>query len=134
MLGSRSATTVIDSVLFRDAFGTAAMRDVFSDRALIDRYVDVEVALAQAEARVGVIPKEAAAEIAARADASKFDLNKLHKKTNLVGYPNLPEVHQLAKQCGEAGRYVHWGATTQDIMDTAVVLQMRAALEIVARD
>jgi len=43
-------------------------------------------------------------------------------------------VHQLAKQCGEAGRYVHWGATTQDIMDTAVVLQLRAAFAIVERD
>ena len=133
MLGAASST-VIDSILFRDAFGTAAMREVFSDRALIDRYVEVEVALAQAEARVGVIPKEAAAEIATRADASKFDLDKLREETDLVGYPILPVVHQLAKQCGEAGRYVHWGATTQDIMDTAVVLQMRAALDLIGAD
>ncbi|MCW5693447.1 MAG: 3-carboxy-cis,cis-muconate cycloisomerase [Pseudolabrys sp.] len=134
MLGTRSASTVIDSILFRDAFGTAAMREVFSDRALIERYVEVEVALAQAEAKVGVIPKDAAAEIAAKADASKFDGDKLREETDLVGYPILPVVHQLVKQCGEAGRYVHWGATTQDIMDTAVVLQLRAAFELIGAD
>ena len=53
----------------------------------------------------------------------------LRHETDIVGYPILPLVHQMAKQCGEAGRYVHWGATTQDIMDTAVVLQIREGLE-----
>ncbi|MBS0247314.1 MAG: 3-carboxy-cis,cis-muconate cycloisomerase [Proteobacteria bacterium] len=134
MLGATSSTTVIDSILFRDAFGTAAMREVFSNRALIERYVEVEVALAQAEAKVGVIPAEAAAEIAAKADASRFDVDKLREETDLVGYPILPVVHQLVKQCGEAGRYVHWGATTQDIMDTAVVLQIRAAFDLIGQD
>ena len=52
-------------------------------------------------------------------------------ETDIVGYPILPLVHQMAKQCGDAGRYVHWGATTQDIMDTAVVLQVRDGLEII---
>ena len=61
-----SATTVFDSILFRDAFGTPGMREVFSDYALISRYVEVEIALARAEARCGVIPAEAAEEIADR--------------------------------------------------------------------
>ena len=134
MAGAPTSTTVIDSILFRDAFGTAAMRAVFSDAALIARYVEVEVALAKAEAACGVIPAEAAKEIAARADASKLDYDKLREETDLVGYPILPVVHQLVKQCGEAGRYVHWGATTQDIMDCATVLQMRAGLAIVEDD
>ena len=129
-----TASTVIDSLLFRDAFGTAAMREIFSDTALVARYVEVEVALAKAEARVGVIPADAASEIARRADAGALDIEMLRKETDLVGYPILPVVHQLVKQCGEAGRYVHWGATTQDIMDTAVVLQMRDALRIVGDD
>src|SRR3569833_1782969 len=129
-----TASTVIDSLLFRDAFGTAAMRDIFSDTALIARYVAVEIALAKAEARVGVIPADAAAEIARRSDASKLDVDMLRKKTDLVGYPNQPVVHQLVKQCGEAGRYVHWGATTQDFMDTAVVLQLRAAFDLIGAD
>ena len=129
-----TASTVIDSLLFRDAFGTAAMREIFSDTALVARYVEVEVALAKAEARVGVIPADAAAEIARHADAGALDIEMLRKETDLVGYPILPVVHQLVKQCGEAGRYVHWGATTQDIMDTAVVLQIRDALRIVGDD
>jgi len=134
MAGILQSTTVLDSILFRDAFGTAPMRDVFSDRALVARYVEVEVALAKAEARTGVIPQQAADEIAKRANAAALDVDKLREETDLVGYPILPVVHQLVKQCGEAGRYVHWGATTQDIMDTAVVLQMRDALRIVSDD
>ena len=129
-----AATTVLDSVLFRDAFGTSAMREVFSDQRLIARYAEVEVALAKAEARCGVIPAQAAEEIARRTDISALDFDLLRQETDIVGYPILPLVHQMVKQCGEAGRYVHWGATTQDIMDTAVVLQMRAALGIVERD
>src|SRR5690242_2898574 len=121
-------STVFESILFRDMFGTAAMRAVFDDRALIARYVEVEVALAKAEARAGVIPADAAEAIARTADAAKLDFERLERETQNVGYPILPVVAQLSKMCGEAGRYVHWGATTQDIMDTATALQLRAAL------
>jgi 3-carboxy-cis,cis-muconate cycloisomerase len=129
-----TSTTVLDSILFRDAFGTSEMREVFSDLALISRYAEVEVALARAEARCGVIPAEAAEEIARRTDVSALDFDLLRQETDVVGYPILPLVHQMTKQCGEAGRYVHWGATTQDIMDTAVVLQIRAALSLIEAD
>jgi 3-carboxy-cis,cis-muconate cycloisomerase len=129
-----ASTTVFDSILFRDAFGTPAMREVFSDVSLISRYAEVEVALAKAEARCGVIPAEAAQAIAERTDVAALDFDLLRGETDLVGYPILPLVHQLAKQCGEAGRYLHWGATTQDIMDTAVVLQLRAGLQIIEED
>lgn len=134
MSGFPTSTTVLDSVLFRDAFGTRAMREVFSDLRLLQRYAEVEVALAKAEARCGVIPAEAAAEIARRTDVTAFDFDLLRQETDVVGYPILPLVHQMAKQCGEAGRYVHWGATTQDIMDTAVVLQLRDGLAIIEDD
>jgi 3-carboxy-cis,cis-muconate cycloisomerase len=127
-------STVFDSVLFRDMFGTAEMRDVFNDEALVGRYVEVEVALAQSQARMGVVPSDAAQAIAAAAKTLRIDFDKLRHETEIVGYPILPLVHQLSKAAGEAGRYVHWGATTQDIMDTANVLQIRAALVIVARD
>src|SRR5829696_1656273 len=129
-----TATTVIDSILFRDAFGTPRMREVFSDYALISRYVEVEVALARAEARCGVIPTEAAEEIAAKSNPATLDFDRLRHETDIVGYPILPLVHQLAEQCGEAGRYLHWGATTQDIMDTADVLRVRAGLEVIEED
>lgn len=115
-------------------FGTAEMRAVFSDKALIERYIEVEIALAKAEARCGVIPAEAAVQIAELARFESLDLAHMQHETEIVGYPILPLVEQLSTLCGEAGRYVHWGATTQDIMDTAVVLQVRAALAIVERD
>ncbi|HEX7922993.1 MAG TPA: adenylosuccinate lyase family protein [Bradyrhizobium sp.] len=134
MSGFPTSTTVLDSVLFRDAFGTRAMREVFSDLRLLQRYAEVEVALAKAEARCGVIPAVAAAEIAKRTDVAALDFDLLRQETDVVGYPILPLVHQMAKQCGEAGRYVHWGATTQDIMDTAVVLQLRDGLAIIEDD
>ncbi|TWS96565.1 3-carboxy-cis,cis-muconate cycloisomerase [Reyranella sp. CPCC 100927] len=127
-------STVFDSALFRDMFGTAAMRAIFDDRALVGRYIEVEVALARAEARVGVIPAEAGEAIARAAATVTLDFERLKRETDNVGYPILPVVAQLSTLCGEAGRYVHWGATTQDIMDTATVLQMRAALDLVAAD
>lgn len=129
-----SATTVLDSILFRDAFGTPRMREIFSDYALISRYAEVEIALAKAEARCGVIPDDAAEEIAKRTDVSAFDFELLRHETDIVGYPILPLVHQMSKQCGEAGRYVHWGATTQDIMDTAVILQVRDGLKVIEEE
>jgi len=127
-------STVFDSDIFRDAFGSEPMRAIFSDRATIARYVEVEVALAAAEAKVGVIPKDAAAAIRRLARAQAIDVAKLKAETDLVGYPIVGVVHQLAKQCGEAGRFVHWGATTQDIMDSATVLQIRDALALVEAD
>ncbi|MHC2332529.1 class-II fumarase/aspartase family protein [Bradyrhizobium sp. USDA 4454] len=129
-----TATTVLDSILFRDAFGTPAMREIFSDYSLISRYAEVEIALAKAEARCGVIPSDAAKAIAERTDVAALDFDLLRQETDIVGYPILPLVHQMAKQCGEAGRYVHWGATTQDIMDSAVILQVRDGLEIIEQD
>ncbi|MFM0513995.1 3-carboxy-cis,cis-muconate cycloisomerase [Paraburkholderia sp. RL17-373-BIF-A] len=128
------ASTVVDSILFRDAFGTAKMRELFSDYALVQRYIDVEVALARAEARVGVIPADAAEVIARESTIERIDFDHMREETDIVGYPILPLVHQLVGMCGDAGRYVHWGATTQDIMDTAVSLQVRDALDVIDSD
>lgn len=127
-------STAFDSSIFRDLFGTPAMRAIFSDEALAARYIEVEVALARAQAQVGVIPLTAADSIAANAHKRHIDLGKLKTETDVVGYPIVGVVHQMAEQCGDAGRYVHWGATTQDIMDTATVLQVRDALGCVASD
>jgi 3-carboxy-cis,cis-muconate cycloisomerase len=128
------ASTVVDSILYRDAFGTAGMRAIFSDHSLIRRYIDAEVALAKAEAKVGIIPQEAADIIAKESRIDRIDFDHMRHETDIVGYPILPLVHQLVDMCGDAGRYVHWGATTQDIMDTAVALQIRDALDIVDSD
>jgi len=128
------ASTVFDSAIFRDSFAAPAMRRIFSEAETVARYVEVEVALAQVEGRLGLIPREAADSIKRLASAEAIDLDELRRATNVVGYPIVGLVAQLAKQCGEAGRYLHWGATTQDIMDTAVVLQLKAALALVDAD
>lgn len=129
-----SSSTVFDSVLFRDAFSTPAMRQIFSDHALVGRYIEVEIALARAQAKCGVIPLEAAETIARESRLERLNFEEMRRETDIVGYPILPLVHQLAPMCGDAGGYLHWGATTQDIMDSANVLQIRAALDIVEAD
>src|SRR5437868_5311337 len=127
-------STVLDSDIFRDMFGTAEMRSVFSDDNLLKCYVEAEMALAVAQGRLGVIPQEAADAIARLAPAVVLDMAALKREADNVGYPILGLVRQLSEKLGEAGRSVHWGATTQDIMDTGTVLQIRAALSIVERD
>jgi 3-carboxy-cis,cis-muconate cycloisomerase len=124
-------SSVFDSQLFRDMFGTPAMRAIFDERAFIARCVDVETALARAEAKAGIVPADAAATITQSADPDAFDYEALRAETEIVGYPILAMVRQLGKQCGEAGRYVHWGATTQDIMDSATMLQLKAASTLI---
>lgn len=126
--------SVLESALFKDMFGTPAMRAVFDDEATLKRYVEVEVALAHVQGELGVIPKEAAKAIAERADAAKLDMAEMKRETEIVGYPILPLVHQISAMCGDAGGYLHWGATTQDIMDMATVLQVRQALELIDDD
>lgn len=128
-----SSLSLIDSPLFGGSFVDAEMRDLFDSDAFIGRCVETEVALARAEARLNLIPATAADAIAAAAQSIGFDQPRLARETELVGYPILPIVEQLADACGEAGRYLHWGATTQDIMDTAKVLQIRAALALIER-
>src|SRR5882757_92548 len=121
-------STVLDSDIFKDMFGTAEMRAVFSDDNLLKCYVEAEVALAVAQGRTNVIPREAADAIAKRAPTVALDRDALKRETENVGYPILGLVRQLSAKLGQAGRYVHWGATTQDIVDTATVLQVCSAL------
>lgn len=116
-------------------YGTDAMRATMGERAWLTRMLDVEVALAMAESRLGIVPPEAAAAIAAAADVDRLDLGELARATANTGYPVVGLVKQLSAMAGpEAGKWTHWGATTQDIMDTAVVLQMRQALGLIRMD
>ncbi|NOJ50339.1 3-carboxy-cis,cis-muconate cycloisomerase [Bradyrhizobium archetypum] len=122
---------MFDNALYRDVFSTPAMRAVFSDDAQLRAYVQAEVALATAQGETGVIPSEAAETIARQAPAIALDIEQLKCDTENVGYPIVGLVRQLSEQLGEAGRYLHWGATTQDIMDTATVLQLREAVVLI---
>ena len=130
------ASGIIDSAIFRDMFGTAAMRAVFSDENMLQKHLDVEVALARVQARLGIIPQTAADDIAAGAsDAKMLDLVEMKREAEIVGYPILPLVHQIGHLCRDgAGQYAHWGATTQDIQDTGTVLQLREAFDLIEAD
>jgi len=128
-------THVIDSAIYGDLFGSAEVRRIFSDEHLVELWLRVEVALAQAEAAVGLIPQEAAEAIAAAARPEAIPLEELRRETAVVGYPILPLVRALIRACpGGAGEYVHWGATTQDIMDTALALQLVEVHALIRRD
>ena len=130
---------MLSSTLFGDMFGTAAMRAAFGELAFLARCAEVEAALARAQARLDIVPSDAAAAISAVAAAvaanpETLDLARLKRETETVGYPILPLVRQLAERAGAAGRWLHWGATTQDIMDTAAVLQIRAGIKLIEDD
>lgn len=111
------------------------MVEVFSDEGRINAWLVTEVALAKGEARVGLIPQQAADSISEAAKLENLDLQAMKAEFDRVGFPIMPLVHQLAKACPpEAARWVHWGSTTQDIIDTGLVLQMRDGLALLERD
>ena len=121
--------------LFGPAFSTDAMLAVVSDRAWLQAMLDVEAALAAAEAKVGLIPEQAAAAIAACCRADRFDLDAIGQATVAAGTPVVPLVKALtAVVPGDAARYVHWGATTQDVVDTAAMLLSRRGLDLLVGD
>lgn len=132
---SFSSATPFASRHLADLFSTPAMRAVFDEQRTLQGMLDVEVALARVQARAGLIPAEAADAIANAADARALDLDELAAGTLRAGLPIVNLVEQFIRLTGPAyGEFVHWGATSQDIMDTALVLQIRDALALVEQD
>src|SRR5665213_1153793 len=126
------ASTLIDSTIFQGIFSSEAMREVWSDENRTQNYLDIEAALAKVQGRLGLIPQEAADEIASHCRIEQIDMARLRTQTERIGYPILGVVSQLNLLCRDKlGEYCHWGATTQDITDTATVLQIREALDLV---
>lgn len=119
-------------------FRTDAVRAVFSDRARLQGMLDFEAALARAAARAGLIPDGAVADIESQCRADLFDIGALARGAEQAGNTAIPMVKALTAlvegRNREAARYVHWGATSQDAMDTGLVLQLRGALDIVEAD
>ena len=112
-------------------FGAKEIDQIFADTARLQRMLDFEAALASAEAKAGVIPQSAAAPIGTKCRAELFDREMLAQDAAKAGNLAIPLVKQLTalvhKEDGEAARYVHWGATSQDVIDTGLVLQLRDA-------
>lgn len=119
-------------------FRTDAMREIFSDRGRLQGMLDFEAALARAEARLGVIPKAAAPAIEAQCQAKLFDIEALARAAAPAGNTAIPMVKALTALVGKKNRqaagYVHWGATSQDAMDTGQVLQLRNAFDLIDAD
>ena len=121
--------SILDSDYYKDMFGDSAMRAIFSDEARILAWLETEVALAKAQATLGLIPAGVDIKIIEAAKIENLDLVAMKVAFDKVGFPILPFVAQLNKACDpETARWVHYGATTQDILDTGMVLQMRYGL------
>jgi 3-carboxy-cis,cis-muconate cycloisomerase len=123
------------SDLFGTLFVPDAIRAAISDRAWIAAMLEFEAALAAAEARAGVIPGEAAAAIAAACDPERFEAEALGREARAAGNPAVPLARALTEAVeGDAARFVHWGATSQDVMDTAAMLVARRALALIGEE
>ncbi|KLD70063.1 3-carboxy-cis,cis-muconate cycloisomerase [Xanthomonas pisi DSM 18956] len=122
------------SLLLGSLFGEPACDAMFDDAARVQAMLHFESALARAQAQCGVIPAEAAASIAAACDVQHYDMRALAQATALAGNPAIALVKALtahvAAHDAAAARWVHWGATSQDVIDTGSVLQLRAALDL----
>ena len=109
---------------------TAEMERIFEEEARLQYMLDVEAALAWALAEVGLIPKRAASRIAGKASVSHVRLERVKELERQLDHDVMAMVEALAEVCGEAGKYVHYGATSYDIVDTAMGLQLKEALNI----
>src|SRR3954454_13848955 len=124
--------TALASMIFRDIFTTPDMRRVFSDEQRTANYLEIQAALARVQGRLGVIPADAAREIESKCRVENIDFAKLKASTERIGYPILGVVQQIVSLCDKGlGEWCHWGATTQDITDTATIMQIRSALDLV---
>ncbi len=117
---------------------TGPLADVFSDESLLQGMLDFEAALARAEAREGIVPATAAEAIGAAARAGNFDVAALVRETQRAGTPGIPLAKALTARVRsanvEAARFVHWGATSQDVADTGLILLLKRAQPIIAAD
>lgn len=126
------------SPLLAPMLSSAAMRAICDDVACLQNMLDFEAALARAESAAGIIPDRVAGPIAKACDAKAFDLAALAEAATKSGNLAIPLVKALtasvARADSEAARYVHWGATSQDVIDTAAMLTLRAAIDALSAD
>ncbi|PPQ88526.1 hypothetical protein CVT25_009906 [Psilocybe cyanescens] len=127
-------TAVTDSIVFRHLFSTPQSSAIWSDVRRTQYYLDFEAALAIVQARLGIIPEEAGDIIKSKCMVELIDMEELGEETKKIGYPVLPLVKQLVRTVNSIkdgqGEWAHWGATTQDVTDTATILQIRDTLRL----
>lgn len=124
--------SVFDHRLLADSWSTQEMRAIFCEQNRIQKWLDVEAALAKAQAKLKIIPKKAADEIAKKAHYKFMDMDFIFAEFKKTKHPLVPTVRGLEKACdNNLGEYVHFRVTTQDIIDTGLVLQFKEAMTLV---
>ena len=128
-------TSVFDSALLGHVWGTSELRAIFSDEMRVQKWFDYEAALALAQAELGIVPKAAAAEIAAKAKVGNVDLEAIGAEIRRIKHPLVPALRALQAVCADGhGEFLHFGPTTQDVLDTGMVLQLKEAHALLTRD
>lgn len=129
------ASGVFDDALIKHLWSTDELRAIFSDANRVQKWYDFEAALALEQAGLGIIPKAAAQDIAAKAKIANVDIEAIAAEIRRIKHPLVPALKAVEKLCRDGhGEYIHFGPTTQDVLDTATVLQMQEAHAIYLRD
>jgi adenylosuccinate lyase len=126
---------VFDSILLKHIWGTDELRAIFNDENRVQKWFDYEAALALAQAELGIIPQAAAQEIAGKAKVGNVDLEAIAAEVRRTKHPLVPALRALQAVCaGDHGEYLHFGPTTQDVLDTGMMLQIKDAHAAFVRD
>jgi len=129
------ASHIVDSRFFSGSYATEEARRIFCDLRRMQRWLDVEVALAGSQAELGIIPAAAAAALAETGRLERLAIDAIHADIVRTCHSLLPLLDAWQKTCTvEAGRFIHFGATTQDIQDTAQILEIKDVLALINRD
>lgn len=129
-----SAAHIFDYRLLGNWYSTEEVRRIFDEESMLRTWLEVEAALAETQAELDIIPGWAATAIRDAVSGADLPIERLARDTAETAHPLIAVLRELERLAGAAGRYVHWGATTQDILDTAVILQLKQVYEIVTRD
>lgn len=129
------ASGVFDDLLIRHLWSTEELRAIFNERNRVQKWLDFEAALALEQAALGIIPQAAADDIAAHAQASEIDIDAVAAEIRRIKHPLVPALKAVQQRCRpEHGEYIHFGPTTQDVLDTGTMLQIRDAHAVYLRD
>ncbi|MGE0715863.1 MAG: adenylosuccinate lyase [Alphaproteobacteria bacterium] len=129
------SASVFDAILTRHLWSTDELRGIFDERNRIGKWFDFEAALALSQAELGIIPEAAAREIAEMASIDRIDLEAVAVEVRKTKHPLVPAIRALQRLCRpEHGEFVHFGPTTQDVIDTGTTLQLKEAHAVFLRD
>lgn len=126
---------MIDSILFSENYLTPKMKEIWEDVAIMKNWLNLEAALAQSQAELGIISHEVAEEIARKAKVELLDMEAIKKDIAKTGHSMVPVIRELQRKCaGNAGEFVHLGATTQDVIDVGLILAAQRAFAVIYED